>query len=224
MKRALVLSLALIACSSQGPDVEDGLDAQTDVQVSADATMDSQAQDAGVDVVLPAICADQTCSGHGACVMSDGGAPQCKCKNGYVAVGLTCVVDPCINFPCTGRCQQCLVVNGAPTCGCEKGWASNKMGGCTPSPSPCSPNPCSPTQVCVAEIHCQPSGACLPGCDCSNCGNCSNISTNTNCGGTSDGGKPAVACKTPCSAGNGCIPTGGSPWGMCYPGEGCFSK
>ncbi|HSQ63686.1 MAG TPA: hypothetical protein VLM85_10755 [Polyangiaceae bacterium] len=76
----------------------------------------------------------------------------------------------------------------------------------------------------MTEIHCQPSGACLQGCDCSNCGNCSNISTNTDCGGTSDAGTPLVTCNQPCGAGEGCIPTGSTPWGMCYPGEGCFSQ
>lgn len=187
---------------------------------------DSLAHDTADAVDAPALsCATVTCSGHGRCVLGDGGVPACRCSSGYLPSGLDCVPDPCVGMSCPGRCAQCVVVAGTARCGCGTGWRSDGRGGCTPDPSPCEPDPCAANQVCVTEIHCVPSGVCLQGCDCSNCGNCSSISSNTNCG-SSDGGLPAIMCTTPCAPGEGCIPTGlgGARWGMCYGGEGCFSR
>ncbi len=202
-------------------------DARRDSNVVLDARRADAGRDVGTarEVAGPSACSGVTCSGLGTCVLGDGEAPTCQCEKNLVPSGLTCVANPCENFTCSGRCAQCMVVNGAATCGCGSGWTSNGAGGCTPDPSPCDPDPCTADEVCTTEIHCVVSGECLQGCDCSNCGSsCSNITFNANCGGSDDAGLPLVVCNIPCASGDGCIPTGGSPWGMCYPMEGCLSK
>jgi len=180
-------------------------------------------QDAPADV--PNSCQGVTCSGHGTCIVADGGVASCSCEAGYHAVGLTCVQDEtCAGVTC-GRCATCKVIGGVAQCTCPEGFRL-EGNGCVVDPDPCATIDCGPDKACVPEAHCQPLGACVDTCDCSNCGNCGPDNSDGRwndwqeyCGNLNS--QPAtMRCNKPCPPGEGCLPY--SP-AICWPMEGCFS-
>ncbi len=89
-------------------------------------------------------CEGVACGPNGQCA-TDGKTPVCACNPGYVADGLTCVVDKpknaCDPSPCTqaGR-TVCVVANGAARCDCDPG--KHEQNGACVTDNPCQPNPC----------------------------------------------------------------------------------
>ncbi|MBN2493286.1 MAG: hypothetical protein JXR96_01740, partial [Deltaproteobacteria bacterium] len=113
---------------------------------------------AGVDP-----CAGVDCSLHGTCEVVDGQA-QCRCEDGYVALGLVCHPDYCAELDCQhGACIQNAELG---RCECEAGWAGALCdacaegyhldnGACVPD-EPCDTNPCIHGQCRVVDgqEHC----------------------------------------------------------------------
>ncbi len=101
-------------------------------------------------------CEGVACGPQGQCAVDGNNRPVCSCSAGFVAEGLTCVVEksknPCDPNPCTlsGR-TVCAVANGAARCDCDPG-RHEQAGACVIA-DPCQPNPCTaPNQgVCTAK-------------------------------------------------------------------------
>ena len=68
-------------------------------------------------------CRDEGCSGHGHCVVVDE-APTCDCDEGYLADGLSCVLEqvgPCAGVDCSGH-GICSVAENLASCECDPGF------------------------------------------------------------------------------------------------------
>ena len=93
----LLATLVLAGCDTPaGPDAS--FDARgSDVPLPDAAGLDAAGLDAPpIDAPPPTTCAGVTCSGHGTCAE---GPVRCVCDAGYVASGLTCVMEV---IPSTG--------------------------------------------------------------------------------------------------------------------------
>jgi GH15 family glucan-1,4-alpha-glucosidase len=72
-------------------------------------------------------CQAIDCSRHGSCVI-EGGAAQCRCDTGYMALGIECQPDPCAARQCDhGTCRQAYGL-----CECAAGWGGAACDACAP--------------------------------------------------------------------------------------------
>jgi len=230
-----VLCAAMLGCSNDDSSAwnpskdagtaQEGGDAAAGAAGAAGSSPDASPSDAAGEAA-PGVCDGVTCSGHGTCQPSDGGA-SCLCANGYHAAGLACEADEtCAGVTC-GRCAQCAVVVGKATCTCPAQMKPDGNQGCVVDPNPCDTTTCGADEYCVPEAHCSPLGACVKTCDCSNCPNCAPDNSDGRwddwqeyCGAAPNQSPATMACTRPCGPGEGCIPYSPS---ICWPMEGCFS-
>ncbi len=120
-------------------------------------------------------CDNVSCSGHGTCVMGDGG-PVCECEDGYAPVGLDCVAAVCSPNPCTDppspTCEDeghlrtwpengtCSEVDGTVTCDYGSGELEECRQGEVCRNGACMPNntsPPAPGDLVITELMINPS-------------------------------------------------------------------
>ena len=133
------------------------------------------------------------------------------CDTGYVPVGATCVLDPCVTDPCdnAGPGESCDGSSGTAVCQCEVGYADGNAN-CTTcdtgfvdsmvSPGtciddPCNPDPCPPTAFCFRDMADQP--------QCSE--NCTDTVMNQDETGVDCGGVCLLCDGDPCAANAECV-------------------
>ncbi|HEY3355408.1 MAG TPA: glycoside hydrolase family 15 protein [Polyangia bacterium] len=148
-------------------------------------------------------CPGIDCSRHGTCVTA-GGAPQCQCDPGYMALGIECQPDPCAARQCGhGSCRPAYGL-----CECEAGFAGAACDHCAAGYH-LEGGDCMPDQPCQTHhcVHgkCHVAGA-AELCDC-NPGYAGDVCDACDTGWHAEGltcvADPADACHpNPCTAPN----------------------